>query len=772
MSIGNPKSEDILLLNNSEPNTNTDTEPDPGSESSDDHLFTEIDEAAMYHLLAILPGSEAVILTSELYALGVPLDTDEEDLYTNYYFTNIFDISRQEAFRDWLYLYSYVNYGDETPEQKLRRFQNAAGSDPDMFNDLLFDDMRGIADYVLNDPSSADNEGDVINASLSIQGFLDGYEAAPEIDRERVENLNKIKSYLATWDPVRDEIALNTLQGKVSQLEQLGGNVLGVDISPLVTAFANHLSVMLARHDGLIETKRILAEIDFTLIPTLEEKRKFRILQFIRDNNLSDLFPPNYSQMSVAELSQYMMLNFADPAYIAEGIEGLGIRDPGTALFLSSANSTLELANFMGLWNQLVRPEIRDRVSFEEWDFFYGKYAELTVDSSADLSIVFAVGLFLAGFNPILGRGIDVIDALIAIRNGDRLSLALILLPNFLEGLASFGRTSLRILNGAPEAFRLGLLDKLPAGIRQKLEEMLEGIDRAIEEQRRANQARRLQPAYEGGYVDNPNVLHFSASQSGSRRVPRITSISNAIPSLANIVDTLDDNTLRQIDNILSGGETITDVNINHFLSLLNQDQFSWILNTMDAARLRELLTNPSYGNLYIIPSAQISPDQFISEWHYNSGRRIYADNGQNVRDIRAAVSRAGDLVDVDGKPLFDVSYRLPNVDGEHLHHMIAAVDSKSLAARQLLMDIGIHPNSVYNASAIDGAVHHSIHTQEYYDAIRDVLAFSDRDQAIVFLERLARHIDDLPSPSPARDAVSLAQDIVNFIKNYRHGGN
>ena len=84
-------------------------------------------------------------------------------------------------------------------------------------------------------------------------------------------------------------------------------------------------------------------------------------------------------------------------------------------------------------------------------------------------------------------------------------------------------------------------------------------------------------------------------------------------------------------------------------------------------------------------------------------------------------------------------------------------------------MNLGIHPNSVFNGVGINSDVHQFIHNQRYYDALRVQLRRIDStEHGIAFLDAVARYTDQLPTPNNRDHARELAEQITNFINNYQ----
>ncbi|MCE7948165.1 MAG: hypothetical protein DYG88_12125 [Chloroflexi bacterium CFX4] len=114
-----------------------------------------------------------------------------------------------------------------------------------------------------------------------------------------------------------------------------------------------------------------------------------------------------------------------------------------------------------------------------------------------------------------------------------------------------------------------------------------------------------------------------------------------------------------------------------------------------------------------------------------------------------------------------DVSFRKPSA-GEHLHHIVPAANPGAADARERLMELGIHPNSIYNGVGMNTQIHDYIHTQRYFDALRDRLrTIESTEGAVAFLNDLAREIDRLPLPNSRDEAQTLAQQVVEYIRNY-----
>lgn len=165
----------------------------------------------------------------------------------------------------------------------------------------------------------------------------------------------------------------------------------------------------------------------------------------------------------------------------------------------------------------------------------------------------------------------------------------------------------------------------------------------------------------------------------------------------------------------------------------------------------------------------------FEDTFPYNAFRELYGSgdvpagttdvaawvNGKNVTELRASLAEAS-------KAGVDVSFRTPNATGEQLHHIIPAADPDASAVRARLMQLGIHPNSVFNGVGINTDIHRYIHNKSYYDALASQFRnFRSTDEAVTFLDDIARHIDGLPAPSTTEEARRFAEKVTEYIKQY-----
>ncbi len=87
---------------------------------------------------------------------------------------------------------------------------------------------------------------------------------------------------------------------------------------------------------------------------------------------------------------------------------------------------------------------------------------------------------------------------------------------------------------------------------------------------------------------------------------------------------------------------------------------------------------------------------------------------------------------------------------GYAAHHIVAGNDQRAAAAREILKQFGISINAAVNgvflpadkeAEIINGeAVHSSLHTRDYFDAVEDALKMAKaREEAADVLRRIGR---------------------------------
>jgi hypothetical protein len=250
-----------------------------------------------------------------------------------------------------------------------------------------------------------------------------------------------------------------------------------------------------------------------------------------------------------------------------------------------------------------------------------------------------------------------------------------------------------------------------------------------------------------------------------------IPEVARLLPNLNRILKVLEE----------SPGD-FTPENLRRLTDVLGNERTANLLNnlreTAGEERLMALLTDPKYADKYILPNAN-NADFFSETWEYNGFRRLYgADdappgvaaaqwaNGKNVSELQAALARA----EANG---VDVSFRKPS-EGEHFHHSVPAADPAAAAARERLMALGIHPNSAFNGVGINAQVHaqlHGRHKRAYNEALEESLTnISTTQGAQTFLDDLARFVDGLPAPSPSQTADQLAEQIVEFVRQYPRG--
>jgi WXG100 family type VII secretion target len=239
----------------------------------------------------------------------------------------------------------------------------------------------------------------------------------------------------------------------------------------------------------------------------------------------------------------------------------------------------------------------------------------------------------------------------------------------------------------------------------------------------------------------------------------------------------LSNETRERINKVLGDGSSFTPVNLQRFNDALGAERTADILNkyngNLGEQRLKELLTDPNYAQKYVLPDAR-NADFFHQTWEYNGFRRVFDGkdvppgvsnqarwvNAQNVKELQAALAQAEQAG-------VDVSFRKAQA-GEELHHIVPAADGRARAARERLMELGIHPNSAFNGVGMDKSIHKHIHNDRYYAALTDTLnALGNARQAQTFLDDLARHVDSLPKPNNPQEAKQLADRVVKYIREY-----
>ncbi len=112
--------------------------------------------------------------------------------------------------------------------------------------------------------------------------------------------------------------------------------------------------------------------------------------------------------------------------------------------------------------------------------------------------------------------------------------------------------------------------------------------------------------------------------------------------------------------------------------------------------------------------------------------------NGKNASELYAAVADAR----TQNPDAWD--WRFP-AKGEHMHHIVPALDRDFDVVRRIIDHYGIHPNSAFNGVGLRADVHHRIHRDTYSDALQEALSnTSTSEQAASVLEQVARRLDQI----------------------------
>lgn len=284
--------------------------------------------------------------------------------------------------------------------------------------------------------------------------------------------------------------------------------------------------------------------------------------------------------------------------------------------------------------------------------------------------------------------------------------------------------------------------------------------------------------------IMNPAILNgieSGADISVIQRAINVNVLNEIAPQLSTVTNNLNldatNRILRIIDTASEQGGAIIPQNVQSLVDALGAEGAGGILNRLEEpGRLTSLLTDANYASRFILPNAD-NASFFVDTFEYNGFRRLFdaSDvpsgtanpaqwiNGQNSRELNAAFSSAQNAG-------VDLTVRIAD-EGEALHHIVAAAEGRfpsAVSARDRLMTLGVHPNSVYNGVGIIDDVHQYVHNEAYYNALDATLRNIDTTQgAIDFLDSTAAYIDALPSPTNADEARFYATQITQYIQNY-----
>lgn len=284
--------------------------------------------------------------------------------------------------------------------------------------------------------------------------------------------------------------------------------------------------------------------------------------------------------------------------------------------------------------------------------------------------------------------------------------------------------------------------------------------------------------------IMNPAILNgieAGADISVVQRAINVNVLNEIAPQVANVTDSLNldatNRILRILDTVDKQGLEIVPQNVQSLVDALGAEGAGGIINRLEEpGRLTSLLTDSNYANRFILPNAD-NASFFVDTFEYNGFRRLFDAgdvptgtanpaqwiNGQNSRELNAAFSAAQNAG-------VDLTVRIAD-EGEALHHIVAAAEGRfpsAISARDRLMTLGIHPNSVYNGVGIISDVHQYVHNEAYYNALDATLRnMNTTQEAIDFLDSTAAYIDALPSPTNADEARFYATQITQYIQNY-----